>query len=237
MSLVTHPMVMWVRGALRSAGLTRPIALLFLGGKGYEEPVDTALFDAIKIGDVVWDVGANVGLYTVKFANAVGSAGHVCAFEPSPLNLGRLHAACLGYDNITIHSVGLSAEPGRLAFAQGEDELGATSKLVRSTGTGNTIEVSIKRGDDLVANHEAPCPNVVKIDVEGHEHKVLAGLTETLRNPLLRTLIIEVHFRLLKENDAADAPKEIEQTLSRNGFKVRWVDASHICATRVPTAR
>lgn len=237
MSFVTHPVAMWVRAALRSVGLTRPIALFFLAGKGYEEPVDTALFDAIKLGDVAWDVGANVGLYTVKFADAAGTHGHVCAFEPSPQNLHRLRARCVGYDNVTILAAGLSAEPGRLAFAQGEDELGATSKLVQSTATGNTIEVDIKRGDDLVANNEAPCPNVVKIDVEGREHKVLSGLTETLKNPLLRTLVIEVHFRLLKENDAAYAPKEIEQTLERNGFKVRWVDASHICATRVPTAR
>ena len=53
-------------------------------GKGYEESVRTAMFACIRPGDCVWDVGANIGLYSELFAAAVGPAGKVISFEPSP---------------------------------------------------------------------------------------------------------------------------------------------------------
>ena len=70
-----HP---WVQGALVHA--------LSLGryGRGYEESFRAAMFSCIRPGDCVWDVGANVGLYSELFAAAVGSAGKVISFEPSP---------------------------------------------------------------------------------------------------------------------------------------------------------
>src|SRR5439155_7240762 len=48
------------------------------------------LLRALKPGDVVWDVGANVGMYAMLIARAVGPAGRVCAFEPSRACFGRL---------------------------------------------------------------------------------------------------------------------------------------------------
>lgn len=50
------------------------------------------MFEAIKPGDVIWDVGANVGYYTRKFSDSVGPAGQVFAFEPFPATAARLRA-------------------------------------------------------------------------------------------------------------------------------------------------
>ena len=53
-------------------------------GRGYEESFRAAMFACIRPGDCVWDVGANIGLYSELFAAAVGPAGKVISFEPSP---------------------------------------------------------------------------------------------------------------------------------------------------------
>jgi FkbM family methyltransferase len=200
----------------------------------YEEAVDKALLASVQPGDIVWDVGANIGHYSVKLADRVGDGGRVLAFEPSPSNLERLRATTSAYSNITVMQIGLSSTAGRAHFVQGEDQIGATSRLSRpsETAEANAVEVELTRGGDLVASGAVPQPDAIKIDVEGHELEVLEGLSEVLTNPQLRALVIEVHFGLLAEAGRASAPKDIERLLERAGFKRSWIDASHLHATR-----
>src|SRR5271170_3336077 len=75
------------RSIARRVGLTRLIQNLqgrFLGAEGYEPKVMAFLQAAVREGDEIWDVGANVGQFTLLFSNWVGSQGHVVAFEPVP---------------------------------------------------------------------------------------------------------------------------------------------------------
>lgn len=200
----------------------------------YEEAVDRALLGSVRPGDVVWDVGANVGHYSVKLADSVGHRGRVFAFEPSPANRERLGANATGHANITILPYGLSSQPGRVAFVQGDDQIGATSRLARpEDGASPSLhEIDLRRGDDLIKAGEVSPPDALKIDVEGHELEVLDGLAETLRDPRLRALVIEVHFGLLERSGKHDAPRLIEARLASAGFGLTWIDASHIHATR-----
>ena len=90
MSWRTTRVVLLLRNLGRYLGLN-PILGMLLGRGGYEDRFQIAMLKAIRQGDVVWDVGANVGLYSKLFSNIAGFSGKVFAFEPSPVNLLRLN--------------------------------------------------------------------------------------------------------------------------------------------------
>jgi FkbM family methyltransferase len=234
MSIVTSRASIWLRNRLRDAGLAQSLNFLRLRSGGYEEAVHTALGRILRPGDIAWDVGANVGVYTVRMAERVGAAGQVFAFEPSPLNLERLQATCAGLPNVVVLPFGLSAAAGRARFIQGSDDQGTTSRLAvaRDADLLGIEEVELRRGDALVGTGVAQAPSVVKIDVEGHEYEVLQGMSEFLRSGRLRAILTEVHFGLLAQSGRSSVPRQIEKWLNASGFTTRWVDASHLLAVR-----
>lgn len=231
MSWRTHPLTVKLRNVARAAGLTSRIAPL-LAGRGYETAFEEATLACVRPGDVVWDVGANVGLYTVKFAAHVGGEGQVFAFEPSPANQERLAGAVAALPNVRVLPLALGDRDGAMRFAQGDDALGATSRLLDAAAKEEGIEVRVARGDSLVRAGEVPAPNVVKADTEGFELDVLLGLGDVLRSPALRALCIEVHFGLMNERGVPDGPRRIERMLADAGFRRRWTDPSHLVAAR-----
>ena len=97
-------------------------------------------------------------------------------------------------------------------------------------------EVELCTGDDLIKSGKAETPNVAKIDVEGHEHEVLEGLSRVLKDHRFRALVMEIHFGLLANAGRSDVPGLIESRRSAEGFKVEWIDPSHLYATRPDTA-
>lgn len=230
--MMTNPLMIGLRNVLRQTGVTKVLAHISSGGD-YEKKYTGALQEAIQTGDVVWDVGANVGYYSTRFSDWIGSTGRVYAFEPSPQNRKHLEMQCSGRENISIFPVGLSRTSERVSMAQGEDNLGATSRVVvgKSSGAG-LIEIELRSGDELIAQGEAKKPNVLKIDVEGHELDVILGLERALLDPELRSVLIEVHFGILQENGRSEAPSMIEERLRDAGFDIRWVDPSHMHASR-----
>jgi FkbM family methyltransferase len=226
----THPLAIWCRSAARRAGLTRVLARLRRGAV-YEDRFQSAMFGALRPGDCVWDVGANVGHYSTRFAACVGPSGHVLSFEPSPLNFTQLRARVAALANVTALPLALGERTGSAALQQGADPLGATSRIVAAAGEGS-VAISVARGSDLVKGGRARMPNVIKIDTEGYELEVLLGLGELLLDPQLRVLCVEVHFALLAERGLAQAPRRIEKTLTQARFAVSWPDASHLVAER-----
>src|SRR5687768_16788894 len=231
MSLRTMPVTIAARNIARRLGLTVPLAKLILG-RSYEEAFDQALLNAIRPGDSVWDVGANVGYYSRKFAEAVGDSGRVYAFEPSPITAQRLRAAIGDDGRVAIIDKALGRTPARLQMVQGEDELGATSRIVADDESAVAMTIEVDSGDRLVEASEVAAPNVVKIDVEGHELDVLEGMRALLRESTLRAVCVEVHFQLLHERGQPGAASEIEKLLKSAGFRLRWTDPSHVVATR-----
>jgi FkbM family methyltransferase len=230
MSWRTQQWVVAARNAGRTLGLNKLIASYLLG-EGYEAKYDNRFSITLRQGDCVWDIGANVGYYTRSFSDRVGVQGVVFAFEPSPANYLRLNAACATLKNVRPMQCGLGHENGKLSFEQGADELGATSRIVESSGA-NTEMVNIRSGLSLISEGDALPPNAIKIDVEGFELEVLLGFGNQLTSRELRSIGIEVHFGILKSRGMADAPSQIERLLHSHGFVVDWPDSSHILATR-----
>jgi FkbM family methyltransferase len=159
-------------------------------------PVEyTAFRDAIKPGAIVLDVGANVGAYSLLFAQWAGPSGKVYAFEPAPQEFRGLvrhvalnsmsaivtpvHAAMSDAPSQARFVVGGSAGQGRLASAADTDE--------------HVVTVPVSTIDEFCARHSI-VPDFIKIDVEGSEAAVIRGARETLRCCRGRlSMFVEVH--------------------------------------------
>lgn len=233
MSWRTNPEIIALRNLGRSLGLNRIFARMMATGN-YEDKFHEQMLSHIQAGDCVWDIGANIGLYSVEFAARVGLTGEVYAIEPSTLNRTRLESAVGGLKNVTIIPVALGAEEKHVAFHQGIDSEGATSRIVENATNERVdlMSVEMYRADDLVRASKIKDPHIVKIDTEGFELDVLTGMDQVLKSQKLRAVCIEVHFGLLADRGKKDAPSEIEQILSKNGFSISWPDSSHIIASR-----
>lgn len=130
---------------------------------------------AVRPGAVVLDVGANVGAYTLLFAQWVGPAGRVFAFEPAPDTRAGLerHLALNGVaDRVEIVAAAAAATEALVPFAV--DPFGGASSLHVSPGATSVITVPAVTIDDFCAAKRIT-PDVVKIDVEGAELEVLRG--------------------------------------------------------------
>ncbi|WP_181705383.1 FkbM family methyltransferase [Chthonobacter rhizosphaerae] len=149
-----------------------------------EWPVQRAIADRLGRGSVFFDVGANVGFFTILAARAVGPAGRVVAFEPSPANvhLLRRNISANGFPNVTVIEAAASDHSGSgellLARLSGGSALSTADRPPDTTGSLSVRLVSL---DDLVAGGGVRLPDVVKIDVEGAEEAVLKGMTGLLR--------------------------------------------------------
>ena len=149
----------------------------------YENEKQQKFIQQVKTGSVVYDIGANVGFYTLLASVLVGGAGRVVAFEPLPANLAYLtkHLALNNVRNTQVIEAAVSDENGTAMF---------TDITERSSGhfdLSGKLEVRTVRLDTLCENGEIPLPDVMKIDVEGAEYQVLRGALSILEkhHPLI----------------------------------------------------
>ena len=196
----------------------------------YEEPFHEALKKSIKIGDIVWDVGANVGFYTNLFLDWVGKEGKVIAFEPMPSTFFALDKSLGTSTNIMLVQKALSENAG-VSYFSASRENDVTAHLVEKENN-ETLKVEVTTADLITKNDSTLQPNVIKIDVEGFEEDVLKGGMITFSNKKCRHILVEMHFTRMDERNLKDSPNRIVKMLKNWGYKVKWVDASHIHAIR-----
>lgn len=123
----------------------------------------------------VWDIGANVGLFTLPAARGVGPTGRVVAFEPFLQNLEHLdrHLALNALGNVTVVRAAVAAEPGWLTMSEGDSP---SEFHADPAGTWRLPAITL---DGWRRETDAEAPSLVKIDVEGAEGEVLTGGAET----------------------------------------------------------
>jgi FkbM family methyltransferase len=218
-----------LRKITRKLGLNPLLFRLLYGNKSYEQYFDNKFSSSLVEGDIVLDIGANVGFYTKDFAKIVSGTGLIFAIEPSEINFNKLKETSKNFSNIIPLNLAIGSKNDKLFISQGEDELGANSRI-SNIETKNGKWVDVLTIDDLVKMHKQP--SAIKIDVEGFEIEVLKGSLLTLKSKTLRMIGIEVHTSILHENGINNGPEQIEQILISNGFKIEWTDFSHIVATR-----
>lgn len=164
--------------------------------RGVLEPaVQEALRRHVESGAVVYDVGANLGFFSIFSARLAGPEGSVEAFEPVPNSAAaiRANAALNGMSAIRVHETAVSDQPGRMRLWLPPEcsQAHLVDRGVRQD-TARVIEVPLVSLDDEIAAGRLPVPSVVKIDVEGSELAVLRGLRRTLMTHDI-TVICELH--------------------------------------------
>ncbi|WP_411964461.1 FkbM family methyltransferase [Haloferax sp. YSMS24] len=184
----------------------------------------------IEKSDVVYDIGANTGLYSL-FAAQKCPEGQVISFEPYPpnLNLLKRDIARNKIQNIKVVDVALSDTVGNVEFSQpAEEDVGYGSASIESKMSKGTIKIPTTTGQRLIEDGEIPAPNIVKIDVEGSEPLVIEGLEKALSAPRCRAVYCEVHLSGVDRRPSVDdfdsSPKEIRERLESYGFTVERVD-------------
>jgi FkbM family methyltransferase len=185
------------------------------------EPETTAWIDGFETPCLYWDIGANVGEFALYAALRPGVT--VVAFEPSSANYAafcrnirangcsdRVQAFCLALsDRTRLGSLNLSDSEvlGYFnAFDSDEDCFG------------RPLEVTFRQAmlgfstDEFRGMFALPPPNYLKIDVDGNEEAILEGAAETLADPALRSILIEI--------EEADTPRNrrIIERLAKAGF-------------------
>lgn len=193
--------------------------------------------DFMKPGDIFFDVGANVGAYSLVAAKCFAGAVKVYAFEPAFLNFSQL---CRNLflnncqDSVFPLSVALSEKTtigkfnyhdlvtgGSLhTFGEAVDYKGETFTPVF------TQKMLSYRLDDLIDQFEIPKPTHIKIDVDGIEKAVLEGAQDTLSSSSLRSVIVEL--------EEGQGEREITELLLGKGFKLdsvykRWTPGMLNC--------
>lgn len=175
-----------------------------------KEPITLAWIDSFAEGDTMYDVGANVGMYTVYAAVMRGA--EVYAFEPEALNyaelnkniyLNNLHGQALGYclalsdvdktDRLLLSDFGLG-----ISYHDFEENSWTEDKQFAPDWTvskdNRRPQGCIGRRVDTLVTDGIPVPHHIKIDVDGLEHRVIEGMLDTLRQPNLKTVLIEINF-------------------------------------------
>jgi FkbM family methyltransferase len=164
-----------------------PISHAHLGsiaGGNLESAVQEAMVRHLGRGGVFYDVGANLGFFSLLAAHLSGlDAGRVIAFEAAPDNAEaiRVNAALNRVTNVEVICAAASDRSGRGRLQVVDDQ--SWSKLVQygeHPFTEAIIDVPCVTVDELVASGRIPPPTVVKIDVEGAELAVLAGMRDTI---------------------------------------------------------
>ena len=173
-----------------------------------KEPFTVEWIEArVRPGDVLYDIGANVGPYSLIAAKHTGGEARVYAFEPSA---GSYHDLCRNIvlngceDAVVPFCVALWSETALTVFHQRTLAAGAARHVLSGGASDRKARyhepLLAYALDDLIERFDLPLPNHVKVDVDGPELQVLQGASRTLRRPEWRSLLIEVE----RDDDAAE---------------------------------
>lgn len=178
------------------------------------EPRNT-LYQLLKEGDVVFDVGANIGEVTFGMSKRVGNLGMIHSFEPDPFIFSKIsrNLRLNSFTNICLNNVALGDKEQELFLkAQVENNRGGT-RINTNSKEGKKVKVTTL--DFYVQQNALKKLDLIKIDVEGFEMKVLQGAQEVLQKfkPLL---FIEVNDDNLKEQ--ADSAQSLIEFLFKMGY-------------------
>ena len=203
---------------MRSATFDRTLYLWMhrLGLMGSAERA--ALGRLARPGMTVLDVGANLGLYSMFLAQRVGPQGRVVSFEPDPDLFGLLrdNLAANSFANVEVHNLSLGDRPGRMVLSRltlnsGDNHLGTAAESTFR----RPVEVEVTPLDAMMAGL---CPDLVKVDVQGWELKVLRGMQSLLGRVPSVGLYLEVCPKWLRR--AGDGPEELHDFLWALGFRL-----------------
>ncbi len=197
-------MVYGRRGLRRTFGDEEPIRL-HPAHRCFRDDYETTLCRylraSVRPGDIIFEVGANVGVFTVLLARWVGPAGRVYAFEPSPVarealrqHLAWNHVA----DRVTVSPLAISDIPGQgILYEDNASGLNTLSTVHGLLPNAKPVEIEMTTIDAFCVENRV-VPRLIKIDIEGYEFHALRSASGVLmaHKP---TIVMELHPMLWPE--------------------------------------
>ena len=191
----------------------------------YEPEVTSIMTSILEEGDTFFDVGANLGYYTLLASKRVGFHGQVHAFEPAPQQFEHLslNVRINRATNVVLNNVALSEATGEremqfsLGWNQGTHSFGATE------GATTTGLVRCRTIDEYVASNRIERIDALKVDVEGAELLVFRGAEKTIRSFLIPVIFFEAcehHARAL-----GNSTIEVKSYLRQLGYDIFRLNA------------
>lgn len=168
----------------------------------------------LKEDDIVWDIGASVGLFTVYSAGLVKT---VVSFEPDPEIYNRLKSNIQlnNFTNVMTNQLGIGDIDTQMNLNTNGVNGNSPSLMDLNRHTGS-ISIDVKSVDSLIKSR-LPTPTVIKIDIEGAEGLAIKGALNLLKSKEKpRLLFVEIHPQFLDAN----GPDEIIHILKENGYKI-----------------
>lgn len=193
----------------------RSVETPFREGMGDERAALNKLLNYIEPLDVIYDIGANIGVHTVFMAKKTGPYGKVVAFEPESNTFISFK------ENVSLNLLN-NVIPIQVALGNDFSQRKLYSR--GSTGDFSLLDtsknrfrqnVTIVNGDIFVKQTNLPLPNIVKIDVEGFEYYVIQGLKITFVQEKCRLVFCEIHPTMLPKAVRAE---DIISLLKSYGF-------------------
>jgi len=196
------------------------------------EPYETELIlRQVKLGDIIVDVGANIGYYTVLFADKVGKSGKVIAIEPDPINFEILQKNIK--ENKLFNVVAVQAAVGKENKKMeifksktnfGDHRLWQNPSVDKSTSPFEERETSnifCRRLDDLLKDLGYEKINLIKVDTQGWEPEVFAGAKKTIEKdlPIIFFEYSPASYKLAKLSET-----EMTSWLKKLYKKFWWID-------------
>jgi len=172
----------------------------------------------IKNGDIVVDLGANIGYYTLILAQLVGKSGHVYAFEPEPSNFEILSKNVKEnkHDNVTLVQKAVSDKNSKIKLYVSKRNL-ASHRIFDAEDKRKSIEVDVTTLDEYFQKSKKPI-KFIKMDVEGAEGATILGASKIIEDSKNLVIMMEYFPKWIKK--FGDIPEEILKSLVGKKFKL-----------------
>jgi len=191
----------------------------------WEETETELVKKLIKKNDLVVDIGANIGYFSLIFAKLVGPGGKVFSFEPEleNLNLLKKNIEVNGYKNVIIENTAISDSDGKTKLYLSKNDRGHHRISQSEKQNKNAVTVTkITLDQYFEKKTDSKKISFIKIDVEGSEIGVLKGMTSILQgNNNLKLLVEYCPNHIL---DYGAKPEEFVQILKTNGFNIYQIN-------------
>ncbi len=172
----------------------------------------------IKKGNIVVDLGANIGYYTLILAKLVGKSGHVFAFEPEPSNFKLLskNVEQNKHHNVTLIQKAVSNKSNKSKLYVSKRNM-LSHRIFDAEDKRNCIDIAVITLDEYFEKLEKPI-NFIKMDVEGAEYATLYGASKIIENSKNLVVMMEYFPKWIKK--FGYVPEELLVSLKKKNFEL-----------------